>query len=146
MKPNQSAVFHLSIHVSDLEASRQFYGGVLGCPEGRSTDSWIDFDFFGHQLSVHVGNPVVTTRTGEVDGIPVPMPHFGAVLATEIWQHVAERLRTEGTEFILEPQERYATETGAQHTLFVLDPSGNAIELKSMNNQSELFESGSDNL
>jgi len=141
MKPNQSSVFHLSLHVNDLEASRQFYAEVLGCTEGRSTQSWVDFDFFGHQLSLHLGTPMSGTPTGEVDGVTVPMPHFGAVLPSEIWQAVADRLRSAGTKFILDPQERYANTTGTQHTLFVLDPSGNAIELKSMHDQSELFES-----
>jgi len=144
MKSNQSAVFHLSIHVSDLEASRAFYASALGCQEGRSTQSWIDFDFFGHQLSVHLGTPTTSTLTGDVDGVAVPMPHFGAVLPLATWQAVVDRLNNAGTEYLLEPQERYPEATGAQNTLFVLDPSGNAIELKSMQNRAELFESSAD--
>ena len=141
MKSNQNTVFHLSIHVNDLEASRAFYAGVLGCQEGRSTQRWVDFDFFGHQLSVHLGTPTASTLTGEVDGAAVPMPHFGAVLPLEIWQAVADRLQKAGTEYLLDPQERYPDETGAQRILFVRDPSGNAIELKCLQNHAELFES-----
>lgn len=140
MKSHKSAVFHLSIHVHDLDASRAFYAGVLGCREGRSTSSWVDFDFFGHQLSLHLGTVTSTSLTGKVDGVPVPMPHFGAVLPAETWKAAEAQLRTAGVEFILDPQQRYADDSGSQHTLFVVDPSGNAIELKSMQNDAELFE------
>ena len=134
-----SSIFHLSLHVRDLAESRDFYVKRLGCVEGRSGDDWIDFDFFGHQLSLHLGQPVETQDTGVVDGVAVPMPHFGAVLEADVWQSVVRRLQAADTQFVLEPQERYSGEAGAQHTLFLRDPSGNAIELKSMNRADELF-------
>ena len=140
-KTMTTPVFHLSIHVEDLATSRGFYGGALGCTEGRSTEQWVDFDFFGHQLSLHLGEPLITTPTGVVDGVSVPMPHFGAVLPAELWQATLQRLRDASVNFVLEPQERYANKTGAQQTLFVLDPSNNAIELKCMADNDQLFRS-----
>lgn len=140
MRNTPAAVFHLSFHVADLSASRHFYGQLLGCKEGRSTTTWVDFDFFGHQLSLHIGTPVRPEYSGEVDGVAVPMPHFGAVLKSDVWQQVAKRLEAANTEFIIAPQLRYAGKPGEQRTMFLLDPSGNAIELKSMNNSDELFE------
>jgi len=138
------AIFHLSFHVSDLTASRAFYTQLLGCIEGRSADTWVDFNFFGHQLSLHLSTSEdslqTTTPTGKVDGVTVPMPHFGAVLTHDQWQQVADRLIAAQTPFVLEPQIRYAGETGEQRTLFVLDPSGNAIELKSMSQPNDLFQ------
>ncbi|MDH4482106.1 MAG: VOC family protein [Rhodoferax sp.] len=124
------SLFHLAIHVHELQAARQFYGEVLGCTEGRSTDSWVDFDFFGHQLSFHVGTPFPTTRTGLVGDTLVPMPHFGLVLALPDWQALAQRLQTAGVAFVMEPQIRFAGERGEQWTMFFLDPSGNPIEVK----------------
>jgi extradiol dioxygenase family protein len=124
------SLFHLSIHVHDLQATRQFYGGVMGCIEGRSTDSWVDFDFFGHQLSFHLGAPFPTTRTGLVGDTLVPMPHFGLVLALPDWQALAERLQTAGVAFVMEPQIRFAGQSGEQWTMFFLDPSGNPLEVK----------------
>lgn len=124
------SLFHLSIHVHELQAARQFYGGVLGCVEGRSTDTWVDFDFFGHQLSLHLGEPFATTRTGRVGDALVPMPHFGLVLALPDWQALAQRLQAADLEFVLEPQIRFAGESGEQWTMFFLDPSGNPIEVK----------------
>lgn len=140
MTDSATSIFHLSLHVTSLSQSREFYGGVLGCIEGRSTDQWVDFDFFGHQLSLHVGVPTATTATGEVDGIAVPMPHFGAVLPQELWELTAKRLQNASVDFVINPQERYADCKGAQHTLFVLDPSGNAIEMKCMHHDDELFQ------
>ncbi|MFN3296696.1 VOC family protein [Caldimonas sp.] len=124
------SLFHLAYHVHDLNAARRFYGGVLGCREGRSTDTWIDFDFFGHQISLHLGEPFATTNTGRVGAHLVPMPHLGVVLELPDWQALAERLRAAGIEFVLEPQVRFAGEPGEQWTMFFRDPSGNPIEVK----------------
>ncbi len=122
--------FHLALHVDDLAAARAFYGGVLGCPEGRSAETWVDFDFFGHQVSLHRGTPVATTLTGQVDGKAVPMPHLGVVLPMEDWQALADRLTEAGIAFALPPQRRFAGEAGEQATLFLHDPAGNALEFK----------------
>ena len=129
LRPMQS-LFHLAIHVHDLEAARAFYGSVLGCTEGRSTATWVDFDFFGHQLSLHLGAPFATTRTGRVGDALVPMPHFGLVLALPAWQALAQRLQAAHVEFVMEPQMRFAGLGGEQWTMFFLDPSGNPIEVK----------------
>ena len=124
------SLFHLAIHVHDLQAARQFYGTVLGCTEGRSTDTWVDFDFFGHQLSLHLGQPFATTRTGKVGDALVPMPHFGLALNLPDWQAMAERLKAAGTAFVLEPHLRFAGQPGEQWTMFFLDPFGNPLEIK----------------
>lgn len=124
------SLFHLAIHVHELQAARAFYGGVLGCLEGRSTATWVDFDFFGHQLSLHLGAPFATTRTGQVGNVLVPMPHFGLVLALHDWQALAQRLQAAKLEFVMEPQIRFAGQSGEQWTMFFLDPSGNPMEVK----------------
>jgi uncharacterized protein len=124
------SVFHFAFHVTNLDEARRFYGGVLGCTEGRSTDTWVDFDFFGHQLSLHLGEPFRTARTGRVGDHLVPMPHFGLVLLLPDWQALAERLRAAGTDFIVEPHLRYPGESGEQWTMFFCDPCGNPIEVK----------------
>ena len=124
------SLFHFAFHVTDLDSARHFYGGVLGCAEGRSTATWVDFDFFGHQLSLHLGEPFKTTATGVVGDHLVPMPHFGLVLGLPDWQAMAERLRTAGTAFVLEPQLRFAGQAGEQWTMFFLDPFGNPLEIK----------------
>jgi extradiol dioxygenase family protein len=124
------SLFHLAYHVTDLDAARRFYGGVLGCREGRSTDTWVDFDFFGHQLSLHLGQPFATTDTGRVGEHMVPMPHLGLVLALPDWQALAERLQRAGVRFVLQPQQRFAGQPGEQWTMFFRDPSGNPIEVK----------------
>jgi uncharacterized protein len=124
------SLFHLAFNVTDLDRTRQFYGEVLGCTEGRSTDTWVDFDFFGHQLSMHLGQPFPTARTGHVGEHLVPMPHFGLVLALPDWQALAQRLQSRGVDFVLEPQVRFAGEPGEQWTMFFLDPFGNPIEVK----------------
>ena len=124
------SLFHLAIHVHELQAARAFYGGVLGCTEGRSTATWVDFDFFGHQLSLHLGAPFATTRTGQVGDVLVPMPHFGLVLALPDWQTLAQRLQAAKLEFVMEPQIRFAGQSGEQWTMFFLDPSGNPMEVK----------------
>lgn len=123
-------MFHLAINVTDLDDARAFYGGTLGCPEGRSTDTWVDFDFFGHQLSLHLGQPLNHAATGKVGEHMVPMPHFGAVLPLDQWQSTAERLTQAGIEFVLEPSVRFKGEPGEQWTMFFFDPAGNPIELK----------------
>jgi extradiol dioxygenase family protein len=124
------SLFHLAIHVTDLDTARGFYGGVLGCKEGRSTDTWVDFDFFGHQLSLHLGAPFATTLTGHVGDTLVPMPHFGLVLALSDWHVVAERLKRAKVAFVLEPQCRFAGQAGEQWTMFFTDPCSNPIEVK----------------
>ena len=133
--------FHLAIPVNDLAAARQFYGGVLGCAEGRSDIHWIDFDLYGHQLVCH---EVADHRGGaaglnEVDGESVPVPHFGVVLGWDEWEQLADKLRSQGIEFIVEPQVRFAGQAGEQATMFFADPSGNALEFKAMRNPDDLF-------
>lgn len=122
--------FHLAIHVHDLDAARAFYGGVLGCTEGRSAETWVDFDFFGHQISLHLGTPFANAATGKVGAHLVPMPHFGVVLHLPDWQALAARLQAAGTDFVLEPSVRFQGQPGEQWTMFFRDPSGNPIEIK----------------
>ncbi len=122
--------FHLAYHVTDLDAARAFYGGVLGCREGRSTETWVDFDFFGHQLSLHLGQPFATTNTGRVGDRLVPMPHLGLVLMLDDWRALADRLTAAGVAFVLPPSVRFEGEPGEQWTMFFRDPSGNPIEVK----------------
>lgn len=124
------AIFHLAYHVTDLDVARQFYGGLLGCREGRSTETWVDFDFFGHQISLHLGKPFETAATGQVAGMAVPMPHLGIILPMADFDALAARLKASGLAFILEPFIRYAGEPGEQATMFLCDPSGNPIEIK----------------
>jgi uncharacterized protein len=133
------SLFHLAFHVTDLDEARRFYGGVLGCTEGRSTETWVDFDFHGHQLSLHLGEPFRTTRTGRVGEHLVPMPHFGLVLELPQWQAMAERLRAAGTAFVIEPQLRYAGQPGEQWTMFFCDPFGNPIEIKGFRSLEGLY-------
>ena len=132
--------FHLAFPVHDLEAARAFYGGLLGCPEGRSAAEWVDFDFFGHQIVAHLSEGASERRHhNPVDGHDVPVPHFGAVLAMDQWQKMADRLNAAGTEFVIEPNIRFKGQPGEQATMFFLDPSGNAIELKAMARPENLF-------
>ncbi len=132
--------FHLAFPVHDLEAARAFYGGLLGCPEGRSSAEWIDYDFFGHQIVAHLAPDMEPRRHGnEVDGHHVPVPHFGAVLPMDEWRKLADRLRAGPTEFVVEPHIRFEGQPGEQATMFFLDPSGNAIEIKSMADPAKLF-------
>ena len=133
------ALFHLAFHVTDLAQARRFYGAVLGCREGRSTATWVDFDFQGHQLSLHLGEPFKTERTGRVGDQMVPMPHFGLVLELPQWQAMAERLTAAGTEFVLPPQLRYPGEPGEQWTMFFCDPFGNPIEVKGFRSLDGLY-------
>lgn len=134
-----ASLFHLAFHVTDLDQARRFYGDVLGCREGRSTDTWVDFDFEGHQLSLHLGEPFRTQRTGRVGDQLVPMPHFGLVLELPQWQAMAARLEAAGTEFILKPQVRYRGEPGEQWTMFFCDPFGNPIEIKGFQSLEGLY-------
>lgn len=124
------ALFHLAYHVDDLDAARVFYGGLLGCVEGRSTETWVDFSFFGHQISLHLGQPFITTNTGKVGDHLVPMPHLGVILPKPEWDAMAERLRSAGIEFVIAPVTRYPGEPGEQSTMFFHDPAGNPIEVK----------------
>jgi len=132
-------IFHLSIHVKDLEESRSFYGDVLGCEEGRSTESWVDFDFFGHQLSLHLGVPFHSENTGSVGAHKVPMPHFGPVLPMAEWHALAKRLQDKGIAFELAPHIRFEGEPGEQATMFFRDPSGNPIEVKGFQDNTGVF-------
>jgi extradiol dioxygenase family protein len=124
------ALFHLAFHVRDLNEARAFYGTVLGCREGRSTDTWVDFDFFSHQISLHLGEPFHTTNTGKVGAHMVPMPHLGVILLMDDWNALADRLKQHKVAFVLEPQVRFAGQPGEQATMFFRDPSGNPIEVK----------------
>jgi uncharacterized protein len=132
--------FHYAFPVHDLKAARRFYGGKLGLAEGRSAAEWVDFDFFGHQIVAHLDPHLVPRRHhNEVDGEHVPIPHFGAVLPMDQWQILADRLTGEGTEFVVEPTVRFRGLPGEQATMFFLDPSGNALEVKAMANPANLF-------
>ncbi|MDP8995262.1 MAG: VOC family protein [Pseudomonadota bacterium] len=132
--------FHLAFPVHDLAAAREFYGGLLGCREGRSSDEWIDFDFYGHQIVAHLDPDMAPRRQGNVvDGRDVPVPHFGLVLPMDDWQRLAEALRAAGVAFVIEPTVRFRDRPGEQATMFFLDPSGNAIELKAMRDPDALF-------
>ena len=135
------SLFHLAFHVTDLDAARRFYGGVLGCREGRSTASWVDFDFFGHQISLHLGEPFKTERTGQVGEHRVPMPHFGLILELPQWQALADRLQAAGTSFVLPPQLRFAGQPGEQWTMFFADPFGNPIEIKGFRSLDTVYNS-----
>jgi extradiol dioxygenase family protein len=131
--------FHLAFPVHDLDAARGFYGGLLGCPEGRSSTEWIDYDFFGHQIVAHL-DPGMTPRphNNAVDGHDVPVPHFGAVLSMADWKALADRLKGK-VDFVIEPTIRFEGLPGEQATMFFLDPSGNALELKAMRDPANLF-------
>ena len=131
--------FHYAFLVHDLDEARRFYVDVLGCREGRSAATWIDFELFGNQLSCHLGTPAPTADVGHVDGIAVPLPHFGAILGTDEFEPIAARLAAAGVAFVIPPRTRYAGEPGEHRTLFCLDPSGNAIELKAFTRADEVF-------
>jgi extradiol dioxygenase family protein len=132
--------FHLAFPVDDLSKARAFYGGLLGCPEGRSSSEWVDFDFFGHQIVAHLTTvDRGVERTNEVDGEDIPVRHFGAILSVELWKSVSERLKENGIEFLVTPGVRFAGEPGEQWTLFVQDPSGNALEFKAFADDAMVF-------
>jgi uncharacterized protein len=132
--------FHFAFFVRDLDSTRRFYGEILGCKEGRSTDTWVDFDFFGNQISAHTtGRVTATQNTGKVEDILVPMPHFGAILGWEEFETIGGRIRAAGLPFVVEPRIRYAGQPGEQATMFVLDLSGNALEFKSFRHPEHVF-------
>ena len=135
-----NSIFHLAYHVHDLNEARRFYTGILGCKEGRSTVTWVDFDFFGHQISLHLGKPFATSNTGMVAQHMVPMPHLGVILAMPDWQTLCERLKAENVVFVLEPSIRFAGQPGEQATMFFLDPSGNPIEIKGFKDLESIYE------
>ena len=133
-------LFHLAFPVHDLDAAREFYGSVLECVEGRSSDIWIDFDLYGHQIVCHLAPNIAGTKsTNHVDADNVPVPHFGIVLPMDEWNELAAKLKAKGIEFIIEPKIRFAGEVGEQATMFFLDPSGNALEFKGFNDFSQVF-------
>jgi extradiol dioxygenase family protein len=132
--------FHLAFPVHDLAAARRFYGGLLGCREGRSSNTWVDFDFYGHQIVAHLADraPGVALHN-PVDGDEVPVPHFGVILTLEQWRALAGKLRQAGVKFVIEPHIRFQGEAGEQATMFFLDPSGNALEFKAFADMSRIF-------
>ena len=134
------SLFHLAFHVRDLDETRRFYGQMLGCREGRSTATWVDFDFFGHQISMHLGEPFATTNTGQVAEHLVPMPHLGVILEVPQWKALAERLRAGGCQFVIEPHLRFEGQPGEQWTMFFRDPSGNPIEVKGFRSLDDVYD------
>jgi extradiol dioxygenase family protein len=133
------APFHFAFLVDDLDAARRFYGGVLGCPEGRSAADWVDFNLFGHQIVAHLAQVGRAEHANSVDGHDVPVPHFGVVLPMDEWRALADRLTALGTAFVIAPTIRFAGLPGEQATMFFRDPSGNALEFKSFTDPSGLF-------
>ena len=132
--------FHLAFPVRDLEEARHFYGHVLDCDEGRSSEHWIDFNLYGHQIVAHLAPPESFKQSSNaVDGHDVPVPHFGVILPVADWQALAARLRGFNVEFVIEPYTRFAGETGEQSTMFFVDPSGNALEFKAFADVSQIF-------
>lgn len=138
--PTSRPPFHLAFPVDDLAAARAFYGDVLGCEEGRSSQEWIDFNFHGHQIVAHLApGQSRDAATNHVDGHGVPVPHFGLVLEMEAWKALAQNLRDAGSDFVMEPTVRFKGEPGEQATMFVRDPAGNALEFKAFAQASALF-------
>ena len=133
--------FHLAVPVSDIEQSRHFYGGLLGCSEGRSTSHWVDFDLYGHQFVCHLepNQPAKEPVCNGVDGVAVPVPHFGVILDLADWKDLRDRLQAANTEFVVEPQIRFEGQVGEQATMFFTDPSGNALEFKAFADDSQIF-------
>jgi len=134
------SIFHLAFNVKDLESTRTFYRDVLGCTEGRSTQTWVDFNFFGHQISMHLGKPFEVENTGKVGNHLVAMPHLGVALQLDDWKKVAKRLEDAGTKFIIAPVGRFIGEVGEQYTMFFTDPSGNPIEIKGFKSLDTVFD------
>lgn len=132
--------FHLAFPVDDLDAARRFYGDLMGCPEGRSADRWVDFDLYGHQIVTHLAPEAARARASNpVDGEDVPVPHFGVVLPMAEWRDLAERLKRADVRFVIPPTVRFEGQPGEQATMFFLDPAGNALEFKAMADPSNLF-------
>ncbi len=138
---NSKRPFHLAFPVNDIAGTEAFYTGVLGCTIGRRSDRWIDFDFFGNQITAHVIDSTGLAGASDVDGDQVPVPHFGAILGWDDWHELADKLRAAGIEFVIEPRIRFQGQVGEQATLFFYDPSGNALELKSFKDKSRVFAS-----
>ena len=139
-----AALFHLAFPVHDLAAARQFYGSIIGCAEGRSSDAWVDFNFYGHQLVAHLAPgectvPASSGASNAVDGHDVPVRHFGAIIPLADWQALADRLRDAGIDFVIEPHIRFPGQPGEQATMFFLDPSGNALEFKAFADLAQVF-------
>lgn len=135
------APFHLAFPVKSLGVTKMFYHEVLGCPIGRSSDNWVDFDFFGNQISAHISNNSISDDTTSiVDEIEVPLRHFGVILSLDEWKKLADKLKVAGAEFVIEPQVRYKGKVGEQHIMFLYDPSGNALEFKAFTNPEDMFE------
>lgn len=137
---SQFKPFHLAFPIRDITETRKFYGDLLGCEIGRSTDKWIDFNFFGHQLSAHIKpEELALAHTNTVDGKYVPVRHFGAILPWKEWHELADKLKNQGIEFVIEPYIRFKGEIGEQATMFFLDPCGNALEFKSFQDENQIF-------
>ena len=134
------ALFHLAFNVTNLDQARAFYRDILGCDEGRSTDTWVDFSFFQHQLSLHLGEPFKTSNTGHVGEHLVPMPHFGLVLALPDWEALSQRLIAAGVDFVIPPSHRFTNQPGEQWTMFFCDPFGNPIEIKGFKRLETVFQ------
>jgi len=135
-----SNLFHLAFPVHDLTAARVFYGGLLECPEGRSSEAWIDFNLYGHQIVAHLQAGKTSVEVSNaVDGHDVPVPHFGVILSMAEWKELAERVRRAGIQFVIEPYIRFEGQTGEQATMFFLDPSGNALEFKAFADTTQVF-------
>jgi extradiol dioxygenase family protein len=133
-------LFHLAFPVRDLAEARRFYGDLLGCAEGRSSDAWIDFDFYGHQVVAHLApQECGSAATSAVDGDNVPVRHFGVILSIPAWQALADKLAAAGTRFVIEPHVRFKGEVGEQATMFFLDPSDNALEFKAFADMGRVF-------
>jgi len=132
--------FHLAFPVFDLEEARDFYVNTLGCSIGRESDQWIDFNLYGHQIVAHLSpNEIQDVSRSQVDGDAVPVPHFGVILENNEWQKLVDRLKTKGEDFLIEPRVRFEGKSGEQRTLFILDPSGNALEFKSFADDDHIF-------
>lgn len=132
--------FHYAFKINDIPSTRSFYVDILGCEEGRSTETWIDFSFFGHQLSAHISDNIPENDfCGKVDGVAVPIPHFGCLLTEAQFQEVQKRMEDAKVPFLVPPQVRYPGQAGEQWTMFVLDYSGNPLEFKSFKDESEIF-------
>ncbi len=131
--------FHLAFPVRNLEEARRFYAGLLGCPTGRESDRWMDFDFFGHQLVAHLAPPDTATTANPVDGENVPVRHFGVIIEWDEWHQLADKLKAAGVKFLIEPGIRFRGQVGEQATMFFKDPSGNALEFKAFHDPNDIF-------
>ena len=140
MQAQSIPLFHLAFPVDDLAKARAFYGDLLGCPEGRSSEAWVDFNFYGHQIVAHLAPEETGHRnTSAVDGHEVPVRHFGAILPMAVWESLSDKLKAANTKFVIEPHVRFKGQVGEQATMFFLDPSGNALEFKAFGDLSQVF-------